>query len=926
MLNKSKRKVALMLILMLLLTGIPYLSFAESIIEGNYDPAKPLPTNLTSNKLENFVQIALSQKGYTEKTYTFEQIGTNKKISYRYEDNHTIYNAWYYNSDISAPWCANFVSWCAGQAGILDTYVPKHEGCLNGQEFFEGQGRWRNARKDNKFYLPQRGDLVYFDFGSGVNKHVGIVTSYSWDENGALKIHTIEGNTSSGMSGSQDNGEGVYERTRTPDQILGYGTLNAPSEKYASKEPFTITFDANGGQNAPAPQIKERGDILKLVSNVPDRKGYTILGWSTSPVATSPQYHIQGDLFKIDADTTLYAVWTPIKYVLNYDLNYPNAPSFSEFQQKGYGQEFIVTSKPVPLREGHVFDKWATSKTISYPYPLVYKGGDKIPVDSNIKLYAIWTVNSYQVGYNLTGGTMPSCPVQVTKKYGEMVTTSVTKPTREGYDFINWAIIGSASGNILENRNPGEAFKLRMDTTVRAEWKKSTYPISYNANGGSGAPGTQVKTHGVILTLSAVVPTRAGHTFKGWARTKDAKTKEYSPSGSFAQNETMQLFAVWEPLSYTISYDANKGQNAPSSQSKKYNEKIKLRTEKPARKGFTFMGWATSSTATKANYQPAGLYEQNANLKLYAVWAQQYGITYNANGGTGAPGAQVKTHGVALTLSAISPTRTGYTFKGWARTKDAKTREYSAGGAFTRNEALQLFAVWDANIYKITYHANGGTGAPSIQNKTHGKDITISSVKPTRVGYTFQGWALNANVTKTDYSAGGQFKQDKATTLYAVWKINTYILTYEMNNGTGAKITESLPHGGYWKVKSPFGQRIGYKFHCWVANTGRVFYSGETMPATMSYTLKAEWIKETYTIKYDANGGKNAPEAQVKTFDLTLKLSTVKPTRAGYTFMGWSSYSNSTTAYYVAGGNYTENSNKTLYAVWKRNTSGMQYV
>ena len=73
-----------------------------------------------------------------------------------------------------------------------------------------------------------------------------------------------------------------------------------------------------------------------------------------------------------------------------------------------------------------------------------------------------------------------------------------------------------------------------------------TYTITYNANGGSGAPSNQTKTHGTALTLSSTVPTRTGYTFQGWATSSTATTAAYQPGGSYTNNASVTLYAVWE--------------------------------------------------------------------------------------------------------------------------------------------------------------------------------------------------------------------------------------------------------------------------------------------------------------------------------------------------------------------------------------------
>lgn len=154
---------------------------------------------------------------------------------------------------------------------------------------------------------------------------------------------------------------------------------------------------------------------------------------------------------------------------------------------------------------------------------------------------------------------------------------------------------------------------------------------------------------------------------------------------------------------YTITYNAKGGKNAPQNQTKYYNESIKISTTKPNRDGYSFLGWNTSSSATSANssYDPGDTYSTNSNLTLYAVWkANTYDVIYDANGGTGAPAKQTKTHGTALTLSNTKPTRKNYTFLGWGVSPSATTVSYAAGAKYESNSAITLYAIWEVAYEK----------------------------------------------------------------------------------------------------------------------------------------------------------------------------------------------------------------------------------
>lgn len=147
-----------------------------------------------------------------------------------------------------------------------------------------------------------------------------------------------------------------------------------------------------------------------------------------------------------------------------------------------------------------------------------------------------------------------------------------------------------------------------------------------------------------------------------------------------------------------------------------------------------------------------------------------YTVTYNMNGGSGSISSQTKYHGKSLTLSSTVPTRTGYSFQGWA-TSSSGSVAYKSGASYTANAAVTLYAVWKANTYTITYNANGGTGQPTNQTKVYGQTLKLSTVKPTREDFNFLGWATSATATTATYAAGANYTSNAAATLYAVWEV-----------------------------------------------------------------------------------------------------------------------------------------------------------
>ena len=149
----------------------------------------------------------------------------------------------------------------------------------------------------------------------------------------------------------------------------------------------------------------------------------------------------------------------------------------------------------------------------------------------------------------------------------------------------------------------------------------------------------------------------------------------------------------------------------------------------------------------------------------------RYSVSYYANGGSGAPEGQTKIHGIDLTLRSTKPTKTGYTFKGWTNDPNSTEVIWTAGGKYTINASRNLYAVWKANTYTISYNANGGSGAPKSQTKIHGQDLTLSSTKPTRTNYNFEGWTNDQNSTEVIWTAGGKYTINASRNLYAVWSL-----------------------------------------------------------------------------------------------------------------------------------------------------------
>ena len=202
-------------------------------------------------------------------------------------------------------------------------------------------------------------------------------------------------------------------------------------------------------------------------------------------------------------------------------------------------------------------------------------------------------------------------------------------------------------------------------------------------------------------------------------------------------------------------------------------------------------------------------------------------VSYNANGGSGAPGAQTKWYGSTLTLSGTRPTRTGYTFQGWATSANGGVA-YQPGQAYGNDANITLYAVWKANTWTVKYNANGGSGAPADQTKTYGQTLKLSTSKPVRTDYNFMGWATskaNADKGTVTYAAGANYTANAGITLYAVWG-----LAYVRPRITNLTISRCDSAGNI----SESGTYLRYDFN-WATDLTGVYIQCQWKPQTAAW-------------------------------------------------------------------------------------------
>lgn len=252
--------------------------------------------------------------------------------------------------------------------------------------------------------------------------------------------------------------------------------------------------------------------------------------------------------------------------------------------------------------------------------------------------------------------------------------------------------------------------------------------------------------------------------------------------------------SVGARTSYTVSYNANGGSGAPGKQTKWYNENLTLSNSRPTRTGYSFTGWS-------GGYQPGQTYSGNANLNLTAQWkANTYTVSYNANGGSGAPGKQTKTYGVTLKLSSTKPTRTNYNFKGWATSPNGGV-VYQPGGSYTNNGAITLYAVWElaytaprisgVSVRRCTSDGTGSeTGTYVKVSFSWATDKTVTGIKILYKAQTSSSWT-----TVTVSSSGTSGNVSKIIGNNNINTDTTYSFKVTVSDNTGSTSSSEITLG-----------------------------------------------------------------------------------------------------------------------------------
>ena len=654
-----------------------------------------------------------------------------------------------------------------------------------------------------------------------------------------------------------------------------FGTSNGTvtAQWTANVTNSTLTLNPNGGSVTPTSVTQATGTNYTLPT--PTLSGYTFTGWTLSGGGD-----LSGDVYYFGTSNgTVTAQWAAnvMSYTLTLNPNGGSVMPTSLIQATGE-----TCTLPTPSRNGYTFTGWTLSGGGSLSGE-VYAFGT-----SNGTVTAQWTATTYTLTLNPNGGSVT--PTTITQATGYVYT--LPTPTRSDYTFAGWTFSGDGSLN-------GNVYTFGTSNgTVTAQWTASSYTLTYNANSGTGAPAAQTFKPGDTLIISSTMPMRSGFTFVGWAKTSDASDIAVGgsyivPGDALAIDGNIDLYAVWMTLKpyVTVVYNANGGMGSPPNEQQELYIYYPVSKTAPTRSGYVFLGWADSSDALEAKYLPEATWGWNGRALQTDLTGVRYAVWVSL--------ASVKSDSIALDLGyntdrrniyyKFTPTITGdysfavhhegnlswtYTqifddqgiclYSGSNRMAAAMKQTLAAGKTYYVVVSASNSSVDDHYVsltgptFTISYDANGGSGAPDAQTKTYGTTLNLSSTRPTRSGYTFQGWATSNTATTTAYQPNGNYTAEASVMLYAIWSsgpsTNTYALTVNSGSGSGnyaANATVTITANA-----APLGRM----FDKWTTSDGVSFVNANASTTTFTMPSKNVSVTATYkdaakkifSTKYDA--------------------------------------------------------------------------
>ena len=497
-----------------------------------------------------------------------------------------------------------------------------------------------------------------------------------------------------------------------------------------------------------------------------------------------------------------------------------------------------------------------------------------------------WSAQTSATSYRVVRGNTSN--FEYANQLTTVTGTSYTDTTAvAGTTYYYWIVAVKSSGNITSSYNTGYRASSSGGGSSGGEsgggsgsgtsYDGQPYTVKFNANGGTGSMANESFVYGTAKALTLNTFTRTGYIFIGWAKSASATTTAYDDGQSVSNltttsGGTVNLYAVWQANAYTIKFNKNGGTGTMANLAMTYDVAKALTANAFQRVNYKFMGWATSASATTATYTDKQSVSNltatpDGTVNLYAVWKLVLEVTsvtarqrYPWNGLVD----------IDVTFAASGLSTVSFEVKDTKGNTNLNARTFYVGNPSENNRTLEV----QPGTRRFVWDAFADLG-----------QVTLSSF-----AVTAKVTEKNFQVNVTGGTGSGSFIQGKSVTISAASK-------------------------------------TGYTFASWSGTTADTGILASATSASTTLTIpsrdvayEATYTPNTYTVKFNANGGSGSMNVESFTYDTAKALTANAFTLSGCTFLGWAESESAATPKYTNGQtvkNLATSGTKNLYAIWE---------
>lgn len=685
-------------------------------------------------------------------------------------------------------------------------------------------------------------------------------------------------------------------------------------------EPFTITYDLNGGTVAGNPTVYTERDTFTLKN--PIREDYIFVGWTGTDLSEATEMVTVSKGSK--GNRTYTAQWKqdPNIVMLTFDGQNHTENQIIKYNITTGGD--AIGRLPETTKEGYKFAGWFTEK----------EGGTEITSSSkkphqNTTYYAHWELGTFTYTLDPNGGT-PSSKTIITKSYKESIGLLPTV-SKEGYIFNGWwtkEIRDDNKEDWLSALKSNSAMQ-GQDATYYARWTKKI--TNYETKTGSYVlskyEGALKENNCVIGANLGSIETNRGILRENYGQVGNVETYISENYGRVdnVEGKIVSNYGVVDVVKYSAYIRDNDGTVKENQGTLDYNNGKIEKNSGIVTENNNYIGENTEKV--KKNSKDAEIHSNKGNVvenlgTVYnypgGVVQKNSGTVYNFGGKVNedTTGKVIESYSITLKAGIDETTLdneaiTDLDGKKWLETGKSATitvvwaEGYSAdtyhleadgckiimndNGTYTLSDITENVTITAVpNIFKITYDLAGGKTSTANPEEYTFETEDIVLVNPEREGYTFKGW-ISTESNEPEMSVTIKRGSIGNRTYTAQWEAKIYSITYDLNGGI---LTEDVNPNEYTVEKEDFTlanpKKVGYVFKGWISTESEkpevivTIKKGST--GNRAYT--AQWEDAKYSITYDLNGGTdiaNPSGYNYETEDFTL----IAPTRKGYTFLGW---------------------------------------